>query len=68
MVLWKGTKGTVLPFENGEYYLVGLEGKREITIRAKGFKNLDRKVAAVKGEISRIDIVLEAEEGKPGKR
>lgn len=61
VVLWKGTKGTVLPFENGEYYLVGLEGEREITVRAKGYKNLDKKVTAVKGEIARFDIVLEPE-------
>ncbi|MBF8251083.1 MAG: TGc protein, partial [Deltaproteobacteria bacterium] len=67
VVLWKGTKGTVLPFENGEYYIVGLEGEREITVRAKGFKNLVKKVTAVKGEISKIDIVLETEEGKPDK-
>ncbi|MBI4745176.1 MAG: hypothetical protein HY786_01165, partial [Deltaproteobacteria bacterium] len=49
------------------YYLVGLEGEREITIRAKGFKKIDRKVTAVKGEISKIDIVLEPEEGKTDK-
>ncbi|MEK6726006.1 MAG: transglutaminase-like domain-containing protein [Deltaproteobacteria bacterium] len=67
VVLWKGTKGTVLPFENGEYYLVGLEGEREITVRAKGFKKIDRKISAVKGEISKIDIVLEPEEGNPDK-
>lgn len=62
VVLWNGTKGTVLPFENGEYYLVGLDGEREITVRAKGFKNLDKKVAPVKGDVTMIDIVLEPEE------
>lgn len=68
VVLWNGTKGMVLPFENGEYYLVGLDGEREITVRAKGFKNLDKKVAPVKGDVTMIDIVLEPEEVKPDSR
>jgi len=59
VILWKGTKGTVLPFEGGEYYLVGLEGEQEVTFRAKGFKDLDKKIKAAKGEIERVDVVLE---------
>lgn len=63
VILWKGTKGTVLPFEGGEYYIVGLEGEQEVTFRAKGFKDLDKKIKAAKGEIERVDIVLEQERG-----
>lgn len=61
VVLWKGTKGKVLPFENGEYSLVGLEGEQEVTVRAKGYKKSDRKIPAVKGKISKVDIILEPE-------
>lgn len=61
VILWKGTKGTVLPFEGGEYFLVGLEGEQDATFRAKGFKDLDKKIKAVKGEILKVDIVLEPE-------
>lgn len=61
VIIWKGTKGRVIPFEGGEYSLVGLEGDQELTFRVKGFKNLDRKVTAVKGEVIKMDIVLEAD-------
>lgn len=59
IVLAKNVEARVIPFEKGVYSLLGLEdGTYRITIRAEGFKEIEKNLQATKGKIKNLDIIL----------
>jgi len=59
LVLWEGDRGKVIPFERGVYALLGLQtGTYRITVRADGYREVERSLQATKGEVKNLDIVI----------
>ncbi len=59
MVLWEGDRGKVIPFERGVYALLGLQtGTYRVTIRADGYREVEKNLQATKGEVKNLDIVI----------
>ena len=59
MVLWEGDRGKVIPFERGVYALLGLQtGTYRVTIRADGYKEVEKNLQATQGEVKNLDIVI----------
>ncbi len=59
ILLGEGGEARVIPFEKGIYALLGLEdGTYRITVRADGFKAIEKNLQATKGKIKNIDIIL----------
>ncbi len=60
LTLWQGMEGRIFPLENGVYSLVGLEeGTYRVTIKAEGYKEMEKTLKAKKGEVSRIELILD---------
>jgi hypothetical protein len=59
MVLWEGDRGKVIPFERGVYALLGLQtGTYRVTIRADGYREVEKNLQATQGEVKNLDIVI----------
>jgi len=59
MVLWEGNRGKVIPFERGVYALLGLQtGTYRVTIRADGYREVEKNLQATQGEVKNMDIVI----------
>lgn len=59
MVLWEGNRGKVIPFERGVYALLGLQtGTYRVTIRADGYREVEKNLQATQGEVKNLDIVI----------
>ena len=59
MVLWEGDRGKVIPFEKGVYALLGLQtGTYRVTIRADGYREVEKNLQATQGEVKNLDIVI----------
>jgi hypothetical protein len=59
VVLWEGDKGKVISFERGVYALLGLQtGTYRVTIRADGYREVEKNLQATKGEVKNMDIVI----------
>jgi len=59
MVLWEGDRGKVILFERGVYALLGLQtGTYRVTIRADGYREVEKNLQATQGEVKNLDIVI----------
>jgi len=59
LVLWEGDRGKIIPFERGVYALLGLQtGTYRVTIRADGYREVEKNLQATKGEVKNLDIVI----------
>jgi len=59
LVLWEGTQGKIIPFEDGVYSLLGLnDGEYRVTIRAEGYGEVEKNLQARKGEVKQVDLII----------
>ncbi len=60
LTLSQGMEGRSFSLENGVYSLTGLEeGTYRVTIRAEGYKDMQKTLKVKKGEVSRVDLTLD---------
>jgi len=69
MVLWEGDRGKVIPFERGVYALLGLQtGTYRVTIRADGYREVEKNLQATQGEVKNLDIVISSPAPPPASK
>jgi len=69
MVLWEGDRGKVIPFERGVYALLGLQtGTYRVTIRADGYREVEKNLQATQGEVKNLDIVIPSPASPPASK
>lgn len=69
VVLWDGDRGKVIPFEGGIYALLGLQtGTYRVTIRADGYREVEKSLQATKGEVKNLDIIIPSPASPPASK
>ena len=69
VVLWDGDRGKIIPFERGVYALLGLQtGTYRVTIRADGYREVEKSLQATRGEVKNLDIVIPSPASPPASK